>query len=130
PLPTLGTRAREWTDLVHHGRGFILVRGVPVKDWTQTESELFFWCLGQHLGLPGAQNPQNDLLGHVRDQRTGEDVRFYRTNKALAVHCDTADVVGLLCLKKARSGGLSRIASSVAVYNELLKRRPDLAPRL
>lgn len=130
PLPTLGAKVRDWARLVHHGRGFILVRGVPVKEWSTAEAEMFFWCLGLHLGLPGAQNPQNDLLGHVRDQRTGEDVRFYRTNKALAVHTDTADIVGLLCLQPAKSGGLSRIASSVAVYNELLRVKPALAPLL
>lgn len=130
PLPTLAARVQEWTELVHHGRGFVLIRGVPIGRWSQAESELFFWCLGLHLGLPGAQNPQNDLLGHVRDQRTGEDVRFYRTNKALAVHTDTADIVGLLCLQPAKEGGLSRIASSVAVYNELLRRAPQLAPLL
>ncbi len=130
PLPTLSRRIDEWRREIRHGRGFVLVRGLPVAEWTERQSETCYWCIGHHLGLPGAQNPQNDLLGHVRDQRTGGDVRYYRTNKALAVHTDTADVVGLLCLRKAKSGGLSRIASSVAVYNELLKRRPDLAPRL
>lgn len=130
PLPSLGAKVRTWAELVHRGRGFVLIRGVPVADWSTAECEMFFWCLGQFLGLPGAQNPQNDLLGHVRDQRSGDDVRFYRTNKALAVHTDTADIVGLLCLQPAREGGLSRIASSVAVYNELLHRAPHLAPLL
>jgi hypothetical protein len=130
PLPTLERRIPEWREIVHHGRGFLLIRGVPVQAWSEAQAETFFWCLGQHLGIPGAQNPQNDLLGHVRDQRTGEDVRYYRTNKEIAVHCDAADIVGLLCLQTARSGGLSRIVSSVSVYNELLRRRPELAPRL
>jgi hypothetical protein len=130
PLPTLSRRIGEWRDEIRHGRGFVLVRGVPVQDWTTPQSEIFFWCLGQHLGIPGAQNPQGDLLGHVRDERSREDVRFYRTNKSLAIHTDTADVVGLLCLQPAKSGGLSRIASSVAVYNELLRRSPSLVARL
>ena len=130
PLPTLEARIAQWRDLIHHGRGFVLIRGVPVERWTEAQCEVFFWCLGQHLGIPGAQNPQNDLLGHVRDQHTGEDVRYYRTNKAIAVHCDAADAVGLLCLQPAKSGGLSRIASSVTVFNELLERKPHLAPRL
>lgn len=132
PLPGLASRIREWRREVGQGRGFILIRGVPVSEWSERESEIFFWGLGLHFGVPGAQNPEGDLLGHVRDQRLGEseDVRYYRTNKELAVHCDTADVVGLLCLKPAKSGGLSRIASSVAVYNELLKRKPHLVDRL
>lgn len=130
PLPTLAPRIAQWRDAVHRGRGFVLVRGVPVARWSTAQAEIFFWCLGQHLGLPGAQNPQNDLLGHVRDQFGRDDVRYYRTNKALAVHCDAADVVGLLCLQPAKSGGLSRIASSITVFNELLARRPQLVPRL
>lgn len=130
PLPRLAARIAAWRHEIRHGRGFVLIRGLPVGEWTEAQTERFYWGFGHHLGLPGAQNPQGDLLGHVRDQRSGGDVRYYRTNKALAPHCDTADVVGLLCLKTAKSGGLSRIASSVAVYNELLRRRPDLVPRL
>jgi len=130
PLPTLGARVARWRDEIRRGRGFVLIRGVPVQNWTEAQAETFFWCLGHHFGIPGAQNPEGDLLGHVRDQRTGEDVRYYRTNKELAVHTDTADFVGLLCLQKARQGGLSRIASSVAVFNELLRVKPQLVPRL
>ncbi|WP_165797411.1 TauD/TfdA family dioxygenase [Solimonas fluminis] len=130
PLPGLAARIDIWRHDIRHGRGFVLLRGLPVAQWTEAQSALFYWGFGHHLGIPGAQNPQGDLLGHVRDQRTGGDIRYYRTNKALAPHCDTADVVGLLCLKTAKSGGLSRIASSVAVYNELLRRKPQLVPRL
>jgi hypothetical protein len=130
PLPTLAARIAGWRREIRRGRGFVLIRGVPVGQWTQAQAETFFWCLGHHFGIPGAQNPEGDLLGHVRDQRTGEDVRYYRTNKELAVHTDTADFVGLLCLQKAKSGGLSRIASSVAVFNELMRVKPQLVPLL
>ena len=133
PLPTLAPSIAAWRREVSEGRGLQVVSGVPVHGWTVEESSAFFWGLGQHLGLPGAQNRKGDLLGHVRD--TGADkvdryVRQYMTTQNIPFHCDAADMVGLLCLTKARSGGLSRIASSVSVYNELLRRRPDLAPRL
>jgi hypothetical protein len=130
PLPALSARIAQWRHEIRRGKGFVLIRGVPVGQWTQAQSETFFWCLGHHFGIPGAQNPEGDLLGHVRDQRTGEDVRYYRTNKELAVHTDTADFVGLLCLQKAKAGGLSRIASSVAVFNELMRVKPQLVPLL
>ena len=130
PLPTLSSRIQEWRREIRHGRGFVLVRGLPVPDWNEREASTAFWCIGHHMGVPGAQNPEGDLLGHVRDQRTGQDVRYYRTDKAIAAHCDAADVVGLLCLKPAKSGGLSRIASSVTIFNELLARHPELVPRL
>lgn len=131
PLPTLSKKIDRWRREVSSGRGFQVLRGVPVTGWSQSDAELFFWCFGQHLGIPGAQNPQADLLGHVRD--TGESpeaVRHYRTRVNINFHCDAADVVGLLCLQKAKRGGQSRIASSVSVYNELLRRRPDWVDRL
>ena len=133
PLPLLAPRIRAWAAELRDGRGFLLLRGLPVAAWGDDDSALAFWGLGQHLGRPGAQNPDGELLGHVVD--TGEDatnpfVRRYRTAGDIAYHCDLADVVGLLCLRQARRGGASRIVSSVAVYNELLRRRPDLVDRL
>lgn len=133
PLPSLAPRLREWARELRDGRGFVVLRGLPVERWGDELSALAYWGLGLHLGVPGAQNPAGDVLGHVID--TGEDaanpfVRRYRTAGDIAWHCDLADVVGLLCLRTALRGGASRIASSVAVHDELLLRRPDLARRL
>lgn len=132
-LPTLGPVIQGWARELADGRGFLLLRGLPVTRWGDADSALVYWGIGHHLGEPGAQNPQGELLGHVTD--TGEDaarplVRLYRTATDIDWHCDLADVVGLLCLRTARRGGASRIVSSVAVYNELLRRRPDLVERL
>jgi hypothetical protein len=133
PLPTLAPVIAEWARELRSGRGFLLLRGLPVARWGDDDAALVYWGLGQHLGEPGAQNPQGELLGHVVD--TGEDasqplIRLYRTAARIAWHCDLADVVGLLCLRTAKRGGASRIVSSVAVYDELLRRRPDLVDRL
>jgi len=133
PLPVLAPKLATWRAEVAAGRGFQVVSNVPVDEWSIEEASIFFWGLGQHLGRPGAQNRKGDLLGHVRDtgaDRSDRYVRQYLTTQDIPFHCDAADMVGLLCLRTARSGGLSRIASSVSVYNELLARRPDLAPRL
>ena len=133
PLPTLQGDVERWRDELSQGRGFQVVSGLPVQNWSALESQVFFWCLGLHMGRPGAQNPQGDLLGEVRDM--GEDesdpfVRLYRTQAEIAYHCDAADVVGLLCVRNAQEGGTSQIASSVSVYNTLQARRPELAQRL
>jgi Taurine catabolism dioxygenase TauD, TfdA family len=133
PLPRLEREVARWREEIEGGRGFQVVSGLPVREWSEAEASLCFWCLGLHMGRPGAQNPQGDLLGHVRD--TGADardpfVRLYRTASNIAYHCDAADVVGLLCLSAAKSGGASRIVSSVAVHDELVRQRPDLAARL
>lgn len=107
----------------------MLLRGFPVELLEPAEVELAYVGLGAHLGTAVGQDAAGTLLGHVRDEgveRTDPSVRLYRTRQRQDFHTDGADLVGLLCLRRARSGGESRIASSAAVYNELLRRRPDL----
>lgn len=133
PLPLLAPRIASWRNKLMDGLGFQVVRGVPVEQWSQAEAERFFWCFGLHCGKPGEQNPDGDLLGHVIDTGASQQdptARLYKTAANIDYHCDAADVVGLLCLKKASQGGQSRIVSSVAVFNELLRREPELAARL
>ena len=132
-LPHLADRVRTWRDQVHEGIGFILVRGLPVDEWTEYELSVAFWGLGHHLGVPGAQNPDEELLGHVKDYGEAQDdpfVRLYRTTANINFHCDAADIVGLLCLQPAKEGGQSRIVSTVSLFNALLSERPDLVPFL
>ena len=133
PLPRLAHRIAAWRDELCDGLGFVVVTGVPVERWSRSDAERFFWAFGQHLGVPGLQNPQGDLLGHVLDTgdaATDPLVRLYRTASNINYHCDGADVVGLLCLANSPTGGLSRIASSVTIFNELWKQDRRLALRL
>lgn len=58
------------------------------------------------------------------------ETRGYQTGAQLAFHTDYSDVVALLCLGTSRSGGKSTIVSSTTLYNEMVKRRPDLAEEL
>ena len=133
PLPKLAPRIDSWRKQLNSGRGFVVLRGLPIERWSSEEAELFFWCFGLHLGIPGTQNREGHQLGHVRDLGVSPDspeVRLYKTSAEIRYHCDAADVVGLLCIKQAQEGGRSRIVSSVSVYNELLRRRPDLVALL
>ncbi|MCB9597046.1 MAG: TauD/TfdA family dioxygenase [Sandaracinaceae bacterium] len=132
PLPRLAPHVAAWRRELTSGRGFLRIRGVPTDRWSPDEVERFYWALGKHLGIPGAQNADGHLLGHVRDERLDADgrVRQYKTREAINYHCDAADVVGLLCLRPAKEGGRSRIASSVTVFDRLLGERPDLIPAL
>ena len=129
-LPGLSARFAEWRLGLMQGRGVRVLRGVPVQRWSRAQAERFFWGLGLNLGTPGAQNPQGDLLGHVTDLQEDGEVRLYRTSGPIRFHCDAADVVGLLCLRSAKEGGRSRIASSVAIFNELARTHPALVGRL
>ncbi|MCG8490149.1 MAG: TauD/TfdA family dioxygenase [Sneathiellales bacterium] len=133
PLANLVEKFARWRKEIKSGRGFQVIRGLPVGRWSQEDAELFFWCFGLHLGRPGAQNAKGDLLGHVTDTGAAKEdplSRLYATAANIDYHCDGADVVGLLCLNKAKSGGQSRIVSSVTVFNELYERRPELAKKL
>ena len=133
PLTTLARATDRWLDALEQGAGFLLVRGVPVERYGERDATLAYWGLGLHLGIAVSQNAAGDRLGHVRDIGTTErdpTVRLYKTRERLGFHTDGADIIGLLCLRPAKSGGTSRIASSAAIYNEILRRRPDLAPVL
>jgi hypothetical protein len=133
PLGELAHAVALWSDELAHGRGFVLVRGVPVDRYSEDEAALAYWGLGLYLGSAVSQNSAGDLLGHVRDvgaDPDDPDVRLYKTRVALSFHTDGADIIGLLCLKQGRSGGRSLIVSSTTVYNEILRRRPDLVELL
>ena len=133
PLAGLARTAERWLDELERGAGFLLVRGVPVERYGERDATLAYWGLGLHLGTAISQNAAGDRLGHVRDIGAAErdpTVRLYKTRERLGFHTDGADVIGLLCLRPAKSGGTSRIASSAAIYTEILRRRPDLVPVL
>src|SRR3984885_4532664 len=132
-LPTLGPVLDGLRDDVVNGRGFVLIRGLPVEGKPIADSAAAYWGIGAHFGNPRSQNAMGHLLGHVRDlgvATTDPNVRTYQTTERQHFHTDSCDIVGLLCLKTARSGGLSSIVSSMAMYNEMAKRRPDLLRRL
>jgi hypothetical protein len=110
------------------GRGFVLLRGLPLEDYSEEEAAIVFWGIGQYIGIPVPQNGGGDLLGHVRDERLqlkGQGYAHY-SNEAQTYHTDSSDVVALMCLRAAREGGVSTIASSMAIHNEILASRPEL----
>jgi len=132
-LPTLGPRLKGILRDVLEGRGFVLLRGFPVDRYSMEESAIAYLGIGAWLGSFRSQNAAGHLLGHVRD--TGADIntpttRYYQTNRQLEYHTDSCDIVGLMCLKTSKSGGESRIVSSVSLYNAMMARRPDLAAAL
>ena len=133
PLPTLGPRLARIRREVLDGRGFALLRGLPVADWPLRQSATAFYGLGLHLGQPVSQNAQGHVLGHVRDLglHSGDPaVRIYQTAERQTFHTDSCDIVGLLCLQTAKEGGHSALVSTGAVWNAVLQQRPDLAAAL
>jgi hypothetical protein len=114
---------------VLNGRGFALLRGLPVPRWSKRQSATAFYGLGTHLGRARSQNAQGHMLGHVRDlgmSSSDPNVRIYQTNERQGYHTDSCDLVGLLCLQTAKAGGFSSLVSSVTIYNEMRRHRPAL----
>jgi hypothetical protein len=128
-LPTLKQRLSRVLHEVLEGRGFVLLRGLPVERWGRRLSAIAFLGLGLHWGSLRSQNRRGHLLGHVKDlglSSQDPNVRIYQTRERQNYHTDSCDVVGLLCLHPAKSGGLSSLVSSVTMFNEMRKRRPNL----
>ena len=115
------------------GRGFVLLRRLPVDRWSPRKTAIAYFGLGTHLGSARSQNAQGHVLGHVKDlgySGTDPNVRTYQTSERQGYHTDSCDVVGLLCIQPAKTGGLSSLVSSVTIFNEIRRRRPDLVPCL
>jgi hypothetical protein len=129
PLSSLRPVIGDCVEALVRGRGFVLLRGFPIDGLSREAVELGYVGLGLHLGTPVGQDSRGSLLGHVRDERTprtGPHIRLYQTHERQDFHTDGADIVGLLCLQGALSGGESRLASTHAVYNHILTTRPEL----
>src|SRR5215469_11228245 len=132
-LPTLGPVIDGMREEVLNGRGFVLIRGLPVEGKPIADNAAAYWAIGTRFGNPRSQNAMGHLLGHVCDlglATTDPNVRTYQTTERQHFHTDSCDIVGLLCLRTARRGGLSSIVSSMAMYNKMARTRPDLAARL
>jgi hypothetical protein len=130
PMPTFGTRLEELRREALHGRGFVLLRNFPVEGFSFEEIATMYWSFGTYIGSARSQNARGHLLGHVTDitdQYDDPSNRGYLSNRHLLYHSDSVDMVSLLCLHQAKSGGLSTIVSSHTIHDEMWKRRPDLA---
>ena len=135
PLPEVRKRMRVVKEALVEGVGVALVRGLPVESMSDADAALAYWGLCAHLGdvVAVPQNAKGHLLGHVCDiggDASDPATRIYTTAKAQPWHTDSADIVGLLCLQTAEKGGDSGVVSSAAVYEELARRRPELAEAL
>ncbi len=133
PLPGFAQKLVGIVDDVMRGRGFALLRGLPVDRWPLEVSAAAYFGLGAHIGSARSQNAMGHLLGHVSD--LGRDpadpsARIYQTSARQTFHTDSCDIVALLCLKKAKAGGESMLVSGMAAYNEVRRREPELAAEL
>jgi hypothetical protein len=106
-----------------------VLRGLPVDRLSQEVAAAIFCGIGAHLGRARSQNAAGHILGHVRDKgadANDPNTRIYQTSARQTFHTDSADAVGLLCLREAMEGGDSLLVSVETIYNRMRAARPDL----
>jgi hypothetical protein len=113
------------------GYGMCLLKGFPVERWSVEDARLAHWGIGLNVGVARTQNRASQVMNDVRDEGGSYKVkngRGYNTNAGLDFHVDSCDVVALLCLQTAKTGGTSKVTSSIAIVDEVKRLRPDLIP--
>jgi hypothetical protein len=147
PLSSLDSLLADIANELEHGSGIMKLRGFPVERYGEDDLRKIYFGLGTHLGTPVFQNRSGELMRAIRDEgahvgRTYGETTDQKgttflssyartlTNGGLRFHTDRTDVVGLLCVRQARAGGVSKLASTPAIHNAILARRPDLLEEL
>ena len=127
PIESLHEELQTYADEMEEGKGFLLLRGLPIERYSDDDINIIYYGIGLHMGTPVCQNLKGDLLGGVMNvgDITKKETRVYETNAYLPYHTDLSDVFGLICVRKAKSGGMNSLVSSGAVYNEILENYPE-----
>lgn len=129
PLGSFAGHLQALQTKLLHGNGIEVLRGLPVAGYSQQFAATVFCGIGAHLGGARSQNAAGHILGHVRDlgaSSKNPNTRVYQTAERQTFHTDSADVVGLLCLRDAKFGGRSLLVSAETIYNRMRELRPDL----
>lgn len=135
PLPRLGPVLHGIQERLASGSGVVLLRGLERARYTVDDLSRIYFGIARHVGLPIAQSHLGELLTGVIDVSDVGEQREGGTQLGgrQGFHTDGvpgADIVALLCLQEAKSGGASRLVSAAALHNALLERRPDLLAAL
>ena len=128
-LPALRASFDRVLSELENGLGFFVLRGLPAGKYSKDDMRLLYWGMGLHLGTAVSQSNRGDMLGDVRDfgvDTFAKKGRGYMSKQHLEFHADTCDVVCLMVLRVAKSGGLSRFCSSIAIHDEIARTRADL----
>ena len=129
PLTVMRERLRRVDAQLREGRGFVLMRGIPVARYAPDQIKTLYWGLSSHLGRIMPQNVKGTMLEEITDLKVANlddpNLRGYVTAKGLDAHSDNSDTVGLLCVDRAETGGRSVITSMPAIYNRMLAEHPE-----
>lgn len=128
PLPKIRPLLDDVVSVLEEGRGFSVLRGVPVEDLDADGRVLAIAGLASHLGELVAQSVHGNKIEEItdRDQRLDHAARGYAGTRALPFHTDGSDYAALLCLSAAAVGGESLLASAAAAHETIRSQAPRL----
>ena len=133
PLTTFSVHIAGLKQILLSGVGLEVLRGLPIENYSQAFCATIFCGIGAHIGSTRSQNADGHILGHVRDigaDANDPNSRIYQTCERQTFHTDSADVVGLLCIREAKEGGKSLLVSAETIYNRMKQECPDLLEKL
>ena len=126
--PALDGALAEVLHRIKTGPGLLIMRGFPVAKYTPEEMQAVYFGVGSHFGRAVSQSADGDYLGHVTNVEKAS--RGYTTARELNLHTDSAEIVGLLCVRDARAGGMSIYASSLKIHEIIAREHPEYLPVL
>jgi hypothetical protein len=143
PLFRTAALLERVSEELENGYGCARLRGLPVDRYTEHELRQVFWGIGLYMGTAVYQNRDGEIMGEVLDRTRDPKYRALAgpgkvvssrakalSNGELRFHTDGADVIALFCVRPAKRGGETKLASVATIYNEMRRRRPDLLEHL
>ncbi len=131
-LPGLERFIDRLSAVLMNGRGMAVVRGFPVRDHDERTVVLMYRVLCCGMGRLLSQSKRRQRIGfvaHCPDRLL--ELRGYARAGRQVLHTDMEAVLGMLCVRRASSGGETRLASALAIHDEIGATRADLlAPLL
>jgi hypothetical protein len=139
-MPECRAMMDEVRRILRSGVRFAIIDRLPLDEIGAEAAIGICWLLASMVARPVAQSLDGrliyDVLDTGRQALPGSGVRPDQTNIELKFHTDNSynatppEYVVLLCLRTAKRGGHSRVASFHTLHNALLERHPDILPRL
>jgi len=65
PIHDLSSELSQYAEEMENGKGFLLLKGLPIERYTVDDLKIIYYGLGLHMGTPVCQNLKGDLLGNV-----------------------------------------------------------------
>jgi len=128
PLPLSAPLLRAMYTELESGPGFSLLSNFPIDGLSEDEVRLAYAGVCCQFGNITVQNRDGEYILEVMDKGKGLDSqqRGYHGPDFLEFHNDGTNTVTLLCMQTAMKGGRSKLMSAAAMYNCVVRERPDL----